>query len=166
MNFTESLNVALTTVSHFNPKKFPGMGKGWKFIPEEHDFRCPNVSITYCNSVRLLALLKKGETCIDGEERIERLKKSDKIRLTADWFLFFWKDLSLIPEEWKKVGTIFFDGDVLLAPDKGRHILSICWFGSEKDKVPYKWACFFRHLSENCFASTPSATFESSILSS
>jgi hypothetical protein len=114
--------------SRFTPETFPGLGAGWKLIPEEHDSKCPD-AIADIKFIKLLVMLKDGENAIGGEEKLKRLKELGNIRLTADWFLFFFTNQHLIPEEWKKVSAVYFDGDVLLSPGGNRSVLYLGWDG-------------------------------------
>lgn len=81
-----------------------------------------------------------GETTIDGEEHLKRLKQTGYIRLGASIFQALWEDHHLIPEYWK--GTfkdrkhIYFDGTVLIN-QCGRYVISMYW---NRDGG-WKWTC-------------------------
>lgn len=105
----------------------------------EQDERSVILNEIDASNISLESMLD-GETGINGEEHLRRLKQAGYIRLGASIFQTFWENQRLIPEYWK--GTIkdrkhiFFDGTVL-KNQCGRYVISMYW---NKD-VEWKWTC-------------------------
>jgi len=104
-------------------------------------------------------MLKDGETYVNGEEKLKRLKSAGHIRLDDGVFQVFWKNQHLIPERFKeKTGGnttyIFFDGTILRGPGGGRYVLYLFWCGGE-------WFWFYRWLGRGWDANYPSAVLAS-----
>ena len=123
----------------FNPAEF--IGKGWTI--EEQDERSLALTEVDLTVIRFETMLKDGETRINGEEKLRRLKKAGHIRLDAKVFQTLWENQHLIPERWKEKTNnnttyIFFDGSVLRSPDGDRGVLCLCWDGVGWD-WDYDW---------------------------
>lgn len=139
----------------FNPAKF--IGKGWTI--EEQDERSLALTEIDLSKVKFETCLQEGETNIQGEEKLKRLKQADHIRLDAHFFLTLWKNKHLIPESWKEKTNgnttfIFFDGTVLRGPGGRRYVLCLCWRDGRWD-----WRCYW--LGDVWFAYGPSAVLAS-----
>lgn len=114
----------------FDPVKF--LGQGWAI--EEQDERSLTLNQVNLAHVRLEHMLEKGEASITGEEKLERLKKVNIIRLDARVFQALWENQALIPEAWKQKTNgntiyIFFDGTILRNPFGNRCALCLYWVG-------------------------------------
>lgn len=136
-----SSNIVPIYHNRFNPKKF--LGDGWSIQNDETDARSIALTELDLTKVELVTMLKDGETCIQGEEKLKRLKSSDYIRLDADIFLALWENQHFIPESWKEkvngnIRYIFFDGTVLQSPLGGRCVLFLYWGGGE-----WFWDCYW-----------------------
>ena len=112
--------------NRFNPKKF--IGDGWSIQSDETDAR--SIALTEFDPTKVLhvTMLKDGEMCIKGEEKLKRLKASRLVRLDADIFLTLWENQHLIPESWKEkvngnTRFIYFDGTTLRNSDGYRYVL-------------------------------------------
>lgn len=122
----------------FNPIEF--IGSGSSIIMKETDWRSVALTELDLNKVKYVTMLKKGETSINGEEKLKRLKKDGHIRLDADILFTLWKNRHLIPESWKERGVngntkfIYFDGTVLRRVSGHRCILYLYWCG-----VAWRW---------------------------
>lgn len=81
------------------------------------------------NKVRFESTLEKGEKVVRGEERLLRLKAKPLIRLDPGWLTELLADTSKIPEHWKKMEHIPFDGQILRDPHGRRYVLSLYWHG-------------------------------------
>lgn len=139
----------------FNPAEF--IGKGWTI--EEQDERSLALTEVDLTVIRFETMLKDGETRINGEEKLRRLKKAGHIRLDAKVFQTLWENQHLIPERWKEKTNnnttyIFFDGSVLRGPVGDRDVLFLYWGGGGWDWV-YGW------LGNDWSASDPSAVLAS-----
>lgn len=139
----------------FNPVEF--IGKGWTI--KEQDERSLALTQVDLTKVRFEDCLQKGETSVNGEEKLRRLKKMGHIRLDANVFQTLWENQELIPESWKqKTGgsmtDIFFDGTVLRNPDGRRCLLCLYWRCGE-------WDWSYRWLDNDWHVSNPSAVLAS-----
>lgn len=105
----------------FDPVQF--LGKDWSI--EEQD-EC-SLALTQLNfaKVHLVNMLREGETGINGEEWLERLKEAGHIRLDAKIFQTFRENQVFIPEHWKGKPVYFF-GTVLRDPGGYRCVLYLC----------------------------------------
>ncbi len=141
----------------FNPEF---VGQRWKIdTDEQEDTRSLGLTQLDLTAIRFKTMLKDGESFIDGEEKIKRLKTSKNIRLDVKIFQTLWENKHLIPERWKEKTNgnttyIYFDGTILLNPDGDRYVLCLCWDGGEWD-WDYIW------LDNAWFANDPSAVLES-----
>jgi hypothetical protein len=116
--------------SPFDPAKF--IGKGWTI--EEQDERSLALSEVDLTKVRFEDMLKSGENSIQGEEKLNRLKKAGHIRLDAKFFQTLWENRQMISASWKeKIGGniryIVFDGTVLRNSPGNRYVLCLYWDG-------------------------------------
>lgn len=110
----------------FNPAEF--IGEGWSIVADETDQCSVALAEMDLTKVQQVTMLNDNETCVNGEEKLKRLKKSGNIRLDADVFYTLWTNQHLIPESWKdKVGGntryIFFDGTVIRDSVGRRYVL-------------------------------------------
>ena len=122
----------------FDPVAF--LRKGWSIEEQDERSLKPEFDLT---RIRLVSMLKKGENHIDGEQRLGRLKVGKYVRLDAAVFLTLWRNLHLIPEQWKEkvngnTRFISFDGTVLRNPDGDRYVLYLYW-SDGKWRWDYDW---------------------------
>ena len=155
-SITKSNAVPIDRSKPFNPIEF--FGKDWIIV--EQDERSLALTQVDLTNVYLETCLKKGETCIKGEEKLRRFKRMDCIRLDAKIFQTLWGNKHLIPETWKekinnKIRFIFFDGTVLCCPDGYRCVLSLYW---DDDK----WRSYYHGLDDGWLISDQSAVLASS----
>lgn len=141
----------------FNPAEF--IGAGWNIITDETDARSIALTELDLTKVQQMTMLKDGETFIQGEEKLKRLKASDYIRLDADIFLTLWENQHLIPESWKEkvngnTRYIFFDGTILRISDGDRCALCLYWGGGA-------WSWFVSWLDNGWLGNNPSAVLVS-----
>jgi hypothetical protein len=93
---------------------------------DERSLRLTEIDLT---KVKLLNVLKDGESTISGEERMRRIKATGHIRLDT-WILqTILKHPECIPESWRQRKYITFDGTIFWFP--GHHEGS----GSESEMV-------------------------------
>lgn len=112
------------------------IGHGWSIVADETDARSTLLTELDLTKVQHITMLKDGETYVEGEKKLKRLKSSGYIRLDADIFLTFWENQHLIPESWKEkvngnTRFIYFDGTVLRGPGGDRFILYLYWDDSK-----------------------------------
>ncbi len=143
--------------NRFNPKRF--VGEGWSILNDETDTRSIALTELDLTKVQHVTMLKDGETYVNGEEKLKRLKASDYIRLDADIFLTLWENQHLIPESWKEkvngnTRFIFFDGTILRGSDGGRCVLCLYW-----DVGAWDWSVHW--LGSGWSGSRPSAVLAS-----
>jgi hypothetical protein len=122
----------------FSPTDFFG-GRGWKIV--EQDERSLALAEIDFSKVLFETMLKEGEATIKGEEKLNRLKASNHVRLDAKVFQTLWNNQHLIPESWKeRVGRssryIFFEGTVLQSRHTFRYVLGFYWFDGQ-----WIWIC-------------------------
>lgn len=118
----------------FDPAIFPGLGEGWRLVPEEHDTRNDQLTEVDFETVDFTTGLEEGETSITGEEKLRRLKAGNYIRLGASVFHVLWLDYQARKENsvlenlyrLRKLSYLDLFGDVILAPDGDRHVLDLC----------------------------------------
>lgn len=134
----------------FNPAEFIGkefIGKEWSIIEQdERSFTLTEVNI---NKICLVTMLNDGETRVQGNEKLRRLRVAGYICLDAKVFLSFWENKERIPDSWKGK-FVYFDGTVLQSPDGRRCVLYLYWCGS-------RWFWFYRWLKRDCSVDYPSA---------
>ncbi len=127
-DFKEATIISIDRSKTFDPVAF--IGKGWSIV--EQDDRSLALTQIELGKIDFAHMLEKGETQIKGEDKLNRLKKDDRIRLDAMVFQTLWENQSLIPASWKEktkgnTTYIFFDGTVLRSPGGGRYVLCLCW---------------------------------------
>lgn len=121
----------------FNPAGF--IGAGWTIWrgpadgdglsgDEEQDARSLALTEIDLNAIILKSTLKLGETFVNGEEKLKRLKVSGEICLDAGAFKAFWDNRELLPARFKEkingnTMFVFCDGTVLRSPDGHRYVL-------------------------------------------
>lgn len=138
--------------------KGPADGNGLEG-EEEYDTRSTALTELDLTKVKLVTMLKSGETSITGEERLKRLKEAGHIRLDAKIFQTLWENKPLIPESWKEkingnTKFVSFDGTVLRSSGGDRCILYLYWLGD-------KWHWLYDWLVNDWYASHPSAVLAS-----
>lgn len=143
----------------FNPAEFVGAGTtiwrgpvdgdGLEGKPDQ-DERSIALNEVDLIRVRFETTLEKGEKVVNGEERLVRLKSKPLIRLDPGWLVEFLVDTSKIPEHWKKLGYITFDGQVLRYPNGRRYVLCLYWYGMV-------WYRYTYWLGNDFYADIPSA---------
>lgn len=121
----------------FTPSKFVKIAYTSEVRIDETDPRSVLLTQVDLTKVKLVSMLKEGETSLKGEERLSRLKESNLIRLDADIFFMLWENQHLIPEGWKKKieGNrcyIFFDGSILITEGKSRCVLYMSFISSNE----------------------------------
>lgn len=148
-----SMILKINRTTPFDPTTFPGLGQGWKIVEEDER----SLAMTEVNlvNVQLVTTLKDGETVVNGEEKLKRLKQAGHIRLDAKVFQTLWENQALIPERWKaktngNTTYIYFDGTVLQGPRGRRFVLYLCW-----DDGRWRWRCTW--LGFDWLAFNPSA---------
>lgn len=131
----------------FNPAEF--IGAGWSIWrgpangnglegDEEQDARSLALTEIDLSAIILKSTFKPGETVVNGEEKLKRLKASGNIRLDAGAFKALWDNRELLPARFKeKTGNnttfIYCDGTVLRGPDGYRCVLCFCFRGGAWD---------------------------------
>jgi hypothetical protein len=93
----------------------------------------------------------KGKIFIPGEEKLKRLKEAGYIRLDIGIFLAFWENRknrknrffrkivswqNVIPEKWKEIKAIFFDGTIFKTEDNKRIVFCLYW---NSDIKKWRW---------------------------
>lgn len=147
-----ALSMMLDCTKQLNPATF--IGKGWKFWCGDaegnglkgergQDVRSAWLPEFDPTKVRLVSMLKSGETTISGEENLARLKEAGHVRLGTKQFLAYWENKSTIPESWKdkvvgNIHFIYFDGDELRSPDGSRYVLCLYWRDGE-----WRWGVYW-----------------------
>jgi hypothetical protein len=113
----------------FNPTAF--IGKGWAY-DEPRDVRSAALGKVDYRKVKLSADWLRGGGSLGGEERHTRIiADTTAVPLNCDHFLDLWNNKEKIPEEWKKVAYITFDGDIFRSPDGSRSVLDLYWRGGK-----------------------------------
>lgn len=112
------------------------VGRDWKEIAEETDMGAEALTELDLSKVRFVTTIMEGETTVNGEERLKRLKASGQVRLGGKAFMACWNNRRLLPESWKKDESgntryITFDGLTLQNPSGYRYVLCLYWDGSE-----------------------------------
>jgi hypothetical protein len=135
------------------------LGQGWSVVPSETDARSLALSELNLTKVRLVTEICDGERLL-GEDNLKRLRKPNYIHLDADIFLTLWRNQHLIPESWKKkfngnTRYIFFNGMILLAPDKGRYLLFLWW---EDDQWHFDLGWLSRTWGADCVSAVLETT--------
>ncbi len=153
-------NVISIIRDRFNPASF--VEPGWTIVMDERDELSVALTELDLNKVHLVTMLRERERSIKGEEKLERLKASSKIRLDADVFLTFWENKDLIPESWKEkvegyTQHIHFDGTVLRNSYGNRYTLCLFWYDYEGED---EWFWSVQCLSDPTNVETPSAVLE------
>jgi hypothetical protein len=142
----------------FDPKTF--IGNGWSI--EEQDERAIALTEIDLTCVMFDSTLEKEEKSVKGEDKLNRLKEKNRIRLDAGIFKTLWENQILIPEKWKEKTNgnttyIFFDGTVLRDSSGSRCVLCLCWSGGG-------WSWRYGWLEGDWSASDPSAVLAISTL--
>jgi hypothetical protein len=118
--------------SSFSPATF--IGKDWSYDAARDPRSAALGLLDDYNKVALSTKWLEGQKSVSGEVRRRRiLADTSSIPLHCDHFLDLWNNQEKIPESWKTVGVITFDGDVLRGPDGDRCVLYLCWLGGEWD---------------------------------
>jgi len=85
--------------------------------------------------------LKKGESYINGEVRLRRIKTAKDIQLDADDFLALWQEEGHKTLNWlyetKNITWLSFWGTILLDPDGYRFVLYLC----RRRGGSWRWDC-------------------------
>jgi hypothetical protein len=139
----------------FNPTKF--IGTGWTI--EEQDERSIALTEVDLTAIRFESMLKEGETLVNGEDKLTRLKDAGHIRLDAKILETLWDNQHLIPAKWKEQTNgnttfIFFDGTVFRSPRGRRYVLCLYWFGGQ-------WGWDYDRLGLGWLVVSPSAVLAS-----
>jgi hypothetical protein len=129
-------------------KEGPSLGGGiywgshdWlEFV--DQDERSLRITVLDVSKIQLKTMFvaTKKQFSIPGEEKLKRLKEAGYIRLDFWIFMAFWRNRknrkkrffrkeirALIPEEWKKVKAICFDGTLLKTPYNKRVVPCLYW---------------------------------------
>ena len=117
-----------------NPVEFM-VGAGWEI--EEQDERSLALSEVNPADIRLVTILRDGESRVIGEERLLRLKAESHVRLDAKIFQAFRDNKDFIPENWKGE-AVYFDGTVFRNSSGDRCVLYLCW-GEDDWYWHYRW---------------------------
>lgn len=142
----------------FDLVKFPGLGKGWRLVPEEQDADSAALTEVDFGQAEFISGLKDGESVITGEEKLKRLKASGRIRYGVTVFMGLWNDYQSRKENSvlerlyreRRVTWMDFPGDVLLVPGGHRRVLYFYRGGRE-----WSWNSYW--LGSDWGASRPSA---------
>ena len=119
------------------------LGPGWSIL--EEDDKIIEIEI---DKIRLETTLRKSESYLDADERIERLKKKKCIRLNAKILLYFWENIEKIPDFFKdktkggQIKYITFDGTILKTPSGQK--CALCLFWDNEWKIEYRWSSLTR----------------------
>lgn len=135
----------------FNPVEF--LGKGW-FIDDEDQATADLEEFDIARIKLDTSWLNDNETTLKGETKIECLQAADKLCLGADHFRYFWEHQDKIPEEWKKINAVYFDGTRVRRSDGYRCVLCLYWNAG-------RWCRDYSWLKHDCDATTPSAVLDS-----
>lgn len=116
----------------FDPIAFLGGGECKIAEQDERSLALSEIDLT---AIHFKAMLEGSETSIEGERKLERLKKAGHIRLDAKVFQTLWENRHLIPQCWKEKTNyqttyIFFDGTVLRNSSGYRFVLYLYWGGA------------------------------------
>lgn len=156
--FKEATVIPIDRSKPFDPTTFPRPGERWRIA--EQDERALALNEVTLDSIQLLRMLEQGEFFVNGEDKLERLKKAGHIRLDAKVFQTLWENQTLIPARWKEKTNgaatfIYFDGTILLDPSGLRYVLSFCWRDGE-------WHQYFSWLDNALGVSSRSAVVPAS----
>jgi len=160
--------IPINRFTPFNPAEF--VGAGWTIWrgpvggdglsgAEEQDPRSLALTEIDLSAIVLKSTLKPGETVVNGEEKLKRLKASGNIRLDVGAFKALWDNRELLPARFKeKTGNnttfIYCDGTVLRGPRGRRYVLCFC-FGDGAWRWGYGW------LDDDWSVGDPSAVLAS-----
>ena len=136
-------------------------GEGYYTVADnETDLRSTALKNLDLTKVRFVTMLKDGELCIKGEEKLKRLKSAGHIRLDASIFWTLWMNEHLIPESWKKKASkkratrfIRFDGTIFLDQNGLCHVPCLYYEHSE-------WHWCTDYLGSICGVDDPSAVLK------
>ncbi|MBI5004584.1 MAG: hypothetical protein HZC04_00130 [Candidatus Lloydbacteria bacterium] len=136
-------------------------GEGYyTVVNNETDSRSIALKKLDITKVRFVTMLKDGESCIKGEEKLKRLKSAGHIRLDAKIFWVLWENEHLIPKSWRKKASkkratrfIHFDGLIFLDRTGLRHVPCLYWEHSE-------WHWCTDCLDSICGVDDPSAVLK------
>ena len=134
----------------FNPAEF--VGAGWTIWrgpangnglsgDEEQDARSLALTEIDLSAIVFKSTLKPGESVVNGEEKLKRLKASGDIRLDAGAFKVLWDNRELLPARFKEKTNdnttfVYCDGTVLRSPNGNRYVL--CFYFSDG---AWHWGC-------------------------
>ncbi len=96
------------------------LGGGWSI--EEQDSNALALTEIDLSKIELTLTLKEGESSVNGEENLRRLKNTGNIRLDAKVFETLRQNKKMIPESWKGK-YVYFHGTVLRNPRGHRCVL-------------------------------------------
>jgi hypothetical protein len=130
----------------FDPTEF--IGSGWTVwkgpadgdgLKGEQDLDKRSLALTEVDLAAAIfeSGLKKGESSINGEEKLKRLRSSANTQFGGNVFLALWQDYQQNKEnsclEWlwrnRKISWVSFFGLVLRSPHGSRHVLFLCRSG-------------------------------------
>lgn len=98
-----------------------------QFTIAEHPSRTDRVEIDL-SKVSLYSALSENESCISGEEYLQRLRgENDLVPLDARVLEEILKNQDLIHDNWRRVRGIFFFGTVLHDEGGRGHIVFLYW---------------------------------------
>src|SRR3989338_9792133 len=114
------------------------IGKDWSY-DEARDSRSAALgTLDDYSRVTLSSDWLQGSKRVDGETRRRPILKDQSFTsLNCDHFFDLWNNKEKIPESWKNVGVITFDGDVLRDPNGSRYVLCLCWGGGKWNSYYY-----------------------------
>lgn len=130
----EAKNTSVFLIDRTKPFDPTFIGKAWTI--EEEDKQSLELTNIDVSKIQLTTEFLDGKSYLNGEKKLEWLKKQKLIRLDAKIFQLLWENQNLIPEEWKKdedgnTRYIYFDGTVLRHPDGSRYVLCLYFRGGE-----------------------------------
>lgn len=136
-------SLVLKLVDKFSHTEF--LGDDWKIV--ERDEREDSLTEIDWSKVDFATCLKDDEPRITGEEKLKRLKATDKIRLGGRAFLTLWEDyqekkeVSVLKQLYNTKGIAYVDffGLVLQAPHGSRRVLCLYRVGDGSWHWSYGW---------------------------
>lgn len=128
----------------FTVWKGPKEGEGLQG-DEDRDEREDDLTEVDFTQVDFATCLNSGERSIKGEEKLERMKASGKLRLGGRTFLALWQNYQATKEEsvlewlYRIFGIVWIDffGLVLRDPNGRRYVLCLC----RSDNGHWSWDC-------------------------
>lgn len=140
----------------FDPEKF--IGKGWKVDEQVGKRTGGNLD---AGQITRKDYLKSGESYINGEERLKRIKAApDDIQMDGEDFLALYEEKGQLTLRWlydtKGITWLSFWGIILRRPSGDRNVLYLCRHGGGS----WDWSAYWV-VDDDWNASDPSAVLAS-----